>query len=107
MNLVEFQDWVWSVYVQKGWNENKPVDEMNLLTEEVGELAREVRRNSLGRHCHEKEEKFDSKEKKEKLKEELGDVLSNVSAIAKMYDVGLEECAIIYQEKMKKNYNTR
>lgn len=80
----------------RGFEDESAQDLMLLLTEEVGELAKEVRKAST-------KIKMDvTSAKTVHLEEELSDVFSYVLAIARFYDINLLEA---FRTKEEKNMN--
>src|SRR5579872_6336444 len=72
----------------------QPLEQMARLTEEVGELAREIN------HRYGAKKKKSSEDVKE-LAEELGDVLFTLMCMANQFDVDLDH---VWQEIMDKCY---
>lgn len=68
------------------------------LTEEVGELAKAIRRNKRLK---------DSETIKETVEEELYDVLYYVICLANMYDIDLEECMKLKEKLNAEKYNRK
>ena len=68
------------------------------LTEEVGELAKVIRKNKRLK---------DSETIKNTIEEELYDVLYYVICIANIYDINLEECAKLKEELNSKKYGRK
>ena len=68
------------------------------LTEEVGELAKVIRKNKRLK---------DSETIKNTIEEELYDVLYYIICIANIYDINLEECAKLKEELNSKKYGRK
>lgn len=78
---------------EKGWDKNSVSEVFLLLTEEIGELAKEVRKQiGLQGKTHEKSH--------EELKHEFADVFNYLLELANRFDVDLTEA---YFEKNKIN----
>ena len=78
----------------RGFSDESAQDLMLLLTEEVGELAKEVRKESTNI-------KYDITERKvTHVEEELSDVFSYVLAIARFYNINLIKA---FKNKEEKN----
>lgn len=85
-----------------GWSLN-PYKDLGLLTEEVGELAREVRRIEDGRERPDEVEP-DTEIMKAHLIEEAGDILFPLFKLASYYGFTLEEAFQAHQAKMAERY---
>lgn len=104
MEINAIQQWFKDFSEKEGWLEQDVYKDLGFLFEESGEVAREVRRHEIGRHTHAKDEVMTDVEMKEKLAEEIGDVLACLSVIASRYDITLREAFDIHQKKMIKEY---
>ncbi len=82
--LPELQRYVEQVCLERGWTQDSPAEKFMLFTEEVGELAKAIRKRQ-GLY----EEK--AKETQWNLQEELADVLSYLLDIANYFQVDLEQ----------------
>lgn len=103
MNNIEFQKWVKDYYEERGWSELDIFIRIGFLAEETGEVARAIRALEIGRDRP--DEKVGTLvEKKQELKEELGDVLGNIIVIANKYDISLEDIFQSHREKLQKRY---
>ncbi|MBG9789879.1 MazG nucleotide pyrophosphohydrolase domain-containing protein [Brevibacillus laterosporus] len=103
MNNVEFQKWVKEYYEERGWSELDIFIRIGFLAEEMGEVARAIRALEIGRDRP--DEKIGTLiERKQELKEELGDVLGNIIVIANKYDISLEDIFQSHREKLQKRY---
>lgn len=68
------------------------------LTEEVGELAKVIRKDKR---------LINSKTIKDTIEEELYDVLYYVICLANMYEIDLTKCAILKEKLNSEKYNRR
>lgn len=70
-----------------------------------GEAARAVRAYEIGRDRP--DEEVSSRERlKQDLVEEIGDVLGNISLLADLYDISLEEAFRVHQQKLLKRFSS-
>ncbi|HEY1085168.1 MAG TPA: MazG nucleotide pyrophosphohydrolase domain-containing protein [Candidatus Saccharimonadales bacterium] len=91
--LGKIQEHLKKLCSEKGWDKNSISEVFLLLNEEVGELARAIRKQTGF--------KGEMKDKtKENLEEELADVFSYVLEIANRFDIDL---ASAYYKKQKIN----
>ncbi len=93
--LSDYQQLIGIMCKQHGWDKNTTSDVFLLLTEEVGEVAKEIRRLS----------NFKGQNKTgdvEALSHELADVLNYLFEIANRFDIDLEAA---YRAKHKINSN--
>ena len=97
MNLKDLQTFVQKFEEKHGWEKNDNILNCFLLTEEVGELCRAVRKaEGLG---------FDTKKPESEINnvsDEIVDVMNYLLAIANRYNINLEEAFI---NKNTKNLN--
>ncbi len=91
-SLRELQKYVWQMNVERGFNTEDPSKKLVMLIEEVGELAKAVRKEAGM--------KFTDTTKKTELTEELGDVQIVLLGLASMLKVDMLEAV---REKEKKN----
>ncbi len=91
-SLRELQKYVWQMNVERGFNTEDPSKKLVMLIEEVGELAKAVRKEAGM--------KFTDTTKKTELTEELGDVQIVLLGLASMLNVDMLEAV---REKEKKN----
>lgn len=91
-SLRELQKYVWQMNVERGFNTEDPSKKLVMLIEEVGELAKVVRKEAGM--------KFTDTTKKTELTEELGDVQIVLLGLASMLNVDMLEAV---REKEKKN----
>ena len=68
------------------------------LSEEVGELAKAIRKDTRLKDCE---------NIKGTIEEELYDVIYYVVCLANMYDIDLEECAILKEKLNAEKYNRK
>lgn len=104
MNINEMQFWFEKFAKKEGWLDHDTFTSLSFLLEEAGEVAREVRRHEIGRHSHVDENGLTKEEMKEKLTEEIGDVLQALSVIASQYDVKLEDAFNVHKDKVIREY---
>ncbi|MBG9979387.1 MazG nucleotide pyrophosphohydrolase domain-containing protein [Facklamia lactis] len=90
MNLTEFQEWNKAFYRSRNWDQYDIFIRMNFLTEELGELAQAIRKYEIGRDRPDEEVKTNN-ENMQDIKEEIGDVMDNLTVIMNQYDLSLEE----------------
>lgn len=89
MTIKEFQTQIERLYYER--DEARGVDKTFLwFVEEVGELAREVKK----------------RQDPQRLKEEIADVLAWLSTVASLLDIDLETAAAIYAEGCPKCHQT-
>lgn len=104
MFLNDMQIWYEQFAKKQGWMSHNGFVNAGFLCEEAGEVAREIRRQEIGRHAHADDEQMSNEEMRLKLAEEIGDVLQVLSVIATKYDVSLEEAFTIHKEKVVREY---
>jgi NTP pyrophosphatase (non-canonical NTP hydrolase) len=92
-NLRDIQDHVWRMNKERGFSLESPEKRMLLLTEEVGEVAKAVRK-LVGM-------KFDTATSHANLAEEIADVLIVLSGLASMTDIDLYEALVDKEAKNK------
>lgn len=90
--LADVQRFIADVCAERGWNTRTPLQKMVLMTEEVGEVAKAIR----------KEEGIGSKkpDNTDHLAEELVDVLNYLCDLANDYNIDLETA---FRAKWEKN----
>lgn len=94
-SLNDFQKYIEEMVKIRGFQDETPKDVMILLTEEIGELAKEIRKSS--------DMKFDvSKERKLKLEDEIADVFMYILCMCRVKNVDLAQA---FQQKEEKNMN--
>ena len=86
MTLPEMQRYIKEVCKENGWNKDTTEEKFLLFTEEVGELAKAVRK-SKGLYS---EDAKNDKNARLNLEEEFADVLSYLIDLANMHGVDLE-----------------
>lgn len=92
--LQAYQQFIQDICRERGWDKRTPEEKMLFLTEEVGELAKEVRKHA-GKYGYAKPDS--SKE----LGHELVDIFNFVLDLANAYDVDL---ATAFAEKWEYNH---
>ena len=90
----EFHEWL---DAEKGFSRELPLNVM-LLVEEVGEVAKEIRRLEYAQREPGKKESVDAA--REHLREELADCLAYIVKLANYTDIDLEQA---YVQKMRYN----
>ncbi|SEL56058.1 NTP pyrophosphatase, house-cleaning of non-canonical NTPs [Paenibacillus sp. cl141a] len=105
MDMNEAQQWIKQFYGERGWAGYGPFIRVGFLMEEAGETARAVRAYEIGRDRP--DEEVQSREQlKQDLVEEIGDVLGNISLLADLYDISLEEAFTAHQQKLLKRFGS-
>ncbi len=84
MTLRKMQKYIKDIGVQRGWDRDSALEKFLLLTEEVGELAKEIRKAS-GLYTER------GKKIKIELSLEMADVLNYLLDIANHYGIDLEK----------------
>lgn len=97
------QEWAVEFYKKQGWYELDPFTRMNFLTEEVGEVARAVRKIEIGRERPDEKDKNKEAAVKE-LKEEIADVMDNLMVLADKYGLRMDEVMEEHRKKMNERY---
>lgn len=92
--LKDFQDYIRKVCDIRGFNKTDPVWDMLSLTEEIGELARVIRRTHKNGHT-DINKSYDLD-----IAGELTDCFMFLANIANMYNIDLEKA---FREKEEKN----
>ncbi|GER91256.1 nucleotide pyrophosphohydrolase [Dictyobacter vulcani] len=82
--LKDLQQYMAAVCVERGWTKDSPAEKFVLFIEEVGELAKAMRK-AAGLY----EEK--AKQRDINLEEEFSDVLSYLLDLANTFDIDLEQ----------------
>lgn len=103
MQLSEVQKWIYEFYSKRGWTEYGPFIRVGFLMEEVGEVAQAVRTYEIGRDRPDETEKS-LQESRQAIVEELGDVIGNVTLLANIYDISLEEIMEAHQNKLTERF---
>lgn len=99
LNTANLENFVLTTCEEKGYT-LEPYKDLGMLTEEVGEVAREVRRIEDGRQR--KDEVEPAREVMiEHLAEEIGDVLFPLIKIASHYGITLAHAVEVHASKMK------
>ncbi|CAM3117906.1 MazG nucleotide pyrophosphohydrolase domain-containing protein [Sporolactobacillus spathodeae] len=103
MHLNEVQEWEKNFYTERGWIDLPPYTRIGFLIEELGEVSRAVRSFEIGRD-HPGEKRCTREVIIANLAEELGDVLSNLSILADLYDLTLEDLVDAHRKKLTLRY---
>ncbi|EHR31937.1 MazG nucleotide pyrophosphohydrolase domain-containing protein [Helcococcus kunzii] len=90
MNLKEFQQWNKEFYNKRSWDKYNVFIRMNYLCEEVGELAQAIRKYEIGRDRPDEIEKSKAENMKD-IKEEIGDIIDNLTVLVNKYDLSIDE----------------
>ena len=90
MDMKEFQIWNKRFYKERAWDKYDSFIRMNFLSEEVGELSQAIRKYEIGRDRPDEDESSKS-ENIEHIKEEIGDVIDNITVLVNKYDLSFEE----------------
>jgi NTP pyrophosphatase (non-canonical NTP hydrolase) len=94
--LADLQQFIASFVHEKGWENRTAVELMLMLTEEVGEVAKAVRKEAeLG---------YEKPTTTDHLAEELVDVLNLTVDIANRFDIDLEKA---FHAKWQKNFTRK
>jgi NTP pyrophosphatase (non-canonical NTP hydrolase) len=91
-SMADYQTYIDEICKERGWDSRNALEKMLFLTEEVGEVAKSVR----------KEMGYDGKkpENIDHLAEELVDVFNYIVDLANMFDIDLEQA---FRAKWDKN----
>lgn len=92
-DLPELQAYIADVCAHRGWDKRTALEKMLFLTEEVGEVAKEIRKHE-GKYGYAKPHTADD------LAAELIDVLNYLLDIANMYHIDLSEA---FRKNWEKN----
>lgn len=84
--LADLQSYMSQIKIERNWNDNPPAELFLLFTEEVGELAKAIRKHE-GLY----DEASKKSAKKFDLEEEFADVLSYLLDMANHFEIDLEE----------------
>ena|ERR1700712_2816119 len=91
--LADYQTYIKTICEERGWDERTDIEKMLFLTEEVGEVAKEIRKHA-GIYGYKTPETTDG------LGEELVDVLNYILDIANVYNIDLTHA---FQRKWETN----
>lgn len=105
MQMNEVQQWIRQFYGERGWADYGPFIRVGFLMEEAGETARAVRAYEIGRDRPDETE-LPRDRLKQDLVEEIGDVLGNISLLADLYDISLEEAFEAHRQKLLKRFGS-
>lgn len=87
----------------RGWINETAYYKMNLLIEEVGELAREVRRKETGRLRPDEDDTLDNGDE---LELEIGDVLFSLISVSNHYNISLDKAFLAKLNDLKSRFNS-
>ncbi|GAB6991990.1 MazG nucleotide pyrophosphohydrolase domain-containing protein [Paenibacillus pini] len=105
MEMNEAQKWIKQFYGDRGWTNYGPFIRLGFLMEETGEVAQAIRSYEIGRDRP--DESTPSQEQlKHNLIEEIGDVIGNISLLADLYHISLDEAFAAHQEKLLKRFSS-
>jgi NTP pyrophosphatase (non-canonical NTP hydrolase) len=90
-SLKLMQDYVWQINKERGFNTTDPTKKLLMLTEEVGELAKAVRKNAGLT--------FTDTTRRTEAAEEIADVLIVLLSLATMLDVDAYEAFLAKETK--------
>ena len=94
--LKDFQEYIKSIALERGWDKNNPLEIFLLFSEEIGELAKAIR-NKINLY-HEPGRKIKPLE----LEYEFADVFSYLLDLANQFDIDLEKAFRAKEEKNSK-----
>ena len=95
--LPEFQQYIKEICKERGWDKNNYLEIFLLFTEEVGELAKAMRKQA---NLYNEQEKADTFH----LAEEFADVFSYLLDLANYFDINIEQA---FRDKDKINANRK
>lgn len=96
--LKRIQAYIWQMNIDRGFNLEDPAKKMLMLTEEVGEVAKAVRKISGL--------KFDTSTSTSDLAEEIADVFIVLLGLASITEIDVAEAVKLKEEKnSKRNWN--
>jgi NTP pyrophosphatase (non-canonical NTP hydrolase) len=104
MGIEKIDKWVIDFCEREGW-EFSPVDDLTKSVEELGEVAREIRRYKEGRQRPDEDNNLDKDVIVKDLGSEIGDVLFTLVKISNYYGLTLEECFELHKFKMEERYS--
>lgn len=90
-SLKELQNYIWQMNVERGFNTEDPAKKLVMLMEEVGELAKAIRKISGM--------KFTDTTKQSDVREELGDVLIVLLGLSSMVGVDIFDALVDKETK--------
>lgn len=96
-SITDAQRWIEDMCKERGFDGNTPLEKFLLFSEEVGELAKAIRKVS-GMHV---EGKYTNEEKAKELRGEFADVAMYLLDLANTFSVNLED-AIREKEEINK-----
>lgn len=99
LNIENLQEYFLSVLEIRGFSNQTLKDKVLLLTEEVGELAKAVRKNDVNMPVD-----IEKKDKGDSIESEIADAAILLISICNLLDINLFQCII---EKEKLNINRK
>lgn len=93
-SLKKLQKYIWQMNIDRGFNLEDPAKKLVMLIEEVGELAKAIRKEAGL--------KFSDSTKQTELKEELADVQIVLLGLSAMLDVDMFEAVIAKETRNRK-----
>lgn len=90
-SLKKLQQYIWQMNIERGFNTEDPSKKLVILMEEVGELAKAIRK-AVGL-------KFTDSTKQTELKEELADVQIVLLGLASMFEVDMFDAVTAKEAK--------
>lgn len=94
ISLKKLQEYVWQINIERGFNTEDPSKKLVILMEEVGELAKAIRK-SVGM-------KFTDTTKRTELAEELADVQIVLLGLASLTGIDMHDAIVVKEEKNRK-----
>ncbi|MHA8263797.1 MazG nucleotide pyrophosphohydrolase domain-containing protein [Lactobacillaceae bacterium Melli_B3] len=104
MDLDQHAKWLANFYKQRKWYDLSPAIRMNFIIEEVGELARAIRAEEIGRE-HPGEAQQTQAQKDDNLYEELADVLDQLLILCDKYGIDPQSLLDYSENKLHKRWN--
>ncbi|UQS86228.1 MazG-like family protein (plasmid) [Nicoliella spurrieriana] len=104
MDLNEHTKWLVDFYKKRKWYDLSPEIRMNFLIEEVGELARAIRAEEIGRD-HPGEAPQSKSQKDDNLHEELADVFDQLLIICSKYGINPASLMDDSENKLHRRWN--
>ena len=103
MTLRAHQLWLKAFYERRGWDELSAGTRVNFMTEEIGEVAKAIRKLELA-YDHPGQTAGTLLERRENLQEELADVLDALLILADKYEIAADDLLTQSQAKLSARY---